>query len=118
MPSGGRRRRSAEVDLLYISLPEGGATGGALPMAGVQVGLDAGAAEHVPALGDDAVLLLAVAHATAQQLLLSVHLRTAPGASDQAATSSRSTEGLATPQELPPEKNERLCRWPHSFTQS
>ena len=67
--------RSAEVDLLDVRLAEGGAAGGALAVAGVQVGFDAGAAEHVPALGQDAVLLPAVAHAAPQQLLLRVHLR-------------------------------------------
>lgn len=40
-------------------------------MPGVQVGFDAGAAKHVPAFGDDAVFLFAVAHAAAQQRLLS-----------------------------------------------
>lgn len=43
-------------------------------MPGVQIGFDAAAAKHVPTFGDDAVFLLAVAHATAQQRLLSCNL--------------------------------------------
>ena len=70
---------SSEEHLMHISCTERGAAAGTFAVAVGQVRLDALLAEHVPALGDDGVLLPHFAHAAAHerahvfQLLL--HLR-------------------------------------------
>ena len=70
---------SREEHLMHVSCAERGTATGTLAVAVGQVRLDALLAKHVPALGDDGVLLSHFAHAAAHErahvLQLLFHLR-------------------------------------------